>query len=334
METEHNIKLTSAEIAELWSCYMTDSMAICVLSYFLNKVEDTQIKEVIEYALGLSQKHLVDVKAIMQGENFPIPKGFTMDDVNVNAPRLYSDTFFLIYLKNLGKLGLVNYAIALGHMTREDTCKFFTDCVTNATALSNMASKVMLSKGVYIKPPHVPSTESAEFVQKESFLNGWFGDKRPLNVMEISHLYLNIQTNALGKALLIGFAQTAQNDAVRDFMIRGKEIATKHVKEFSLVLTDDDIPAPMTWDTDIMDSKEPPFSDKLLMYHTVSLIASGLGNYGFAMAQSMRRDLSAMYGALMAEIGAYADDGAKLMIEKDWLEKIPQAPDRKALIQA
>lgn len=35
-ETQHNIRLTSAEIAQLWSTYMNDSLARCALRYFAN----------------------------------------------------------------------------------------------------------------------------------------------------------------------------------------------------------------------------------------------------------------------------------------------------------
>jgi hypothetical protein len=49
-ETDHNIRLTSAEISSLWTTYMNNTMSKCVLSYFLNKVVDTQIRSVVEYA--------------------------------------------------------------------------------------------------------------------------------------------------------------------------------------------------------------------------------------------------------------------------------------------
>ncbi|WP_414859347.1 DUF3231 family protein [Paenibacillus haidiansis] len=35
METVRNIRLTSAELASLWTTYMNDTMAVCILRYFL-----------------------------------------------------------------------------------------------------------------------------------------------------------------------------------------------------------------------------------------------------------------------------------------------------------
>jgi hypothetical protein len=38
--TEHNIRLTSAEIANLWGAYIGNSMSVCVLQYFNYLVDD------------------------------------------------------------------------------------------------------------------------------------------------------------------------------------------------------------------------------------------------------------------------------------------------------
>ncbi|MDY0395572.1 DUF3231 family protein [Virgibacillus halophilus] len=62
-----------------------------------------------------------------------------------------------------------------------------------------------------------------------------------------------------------------------------------------------------------------------------TLIASGLGQYGAAMAASPRHDLGVHYTRLMAELANYSNDGAKIMIENGWMEQPPIAADRKKL---
>ncbi|WP_367753970.1 DUF3231 family protein [Ammoniphilus sp. 3BR4] len=52
------MRLTSAELGNLWSTYMTDSMSIWVLKYFIAKTQDTEIRSVLEFALGISQTHI------------------------------------------------------------------------------------------------------------------------------------------------------------------------------------------------------------------------------------------------------------------------------------
>jgi hypothetical protein len=50
-QTEHHIKLTSSEIANIWSNYMSDTAAICTLHFFMTHAEDKEIRSIIEFAL-------------------------------------------------------------------------------------------------------------------------------------------------------------------------------------------------------------------------------------------------------------------------------------------
>ncbi|MDQ1913278.1 DUF3231 family protein [Paenibacillus sp. GD4] len=285
----------------------------------------------MEYSLHLSNQHLQVISDILAHEDIPIPHGFDDEDVNINARRLYSDTFFLNYMKDTAKQGLALYAVALALSARSDVRDFFSECLASTTELYNKVAHVMLTKGLYIRPPYIPNAESIEYVHHEGFLNGIFGDKRPLNAMEIAHLFANIQTNALGKALIYGFAQTANSDEVRKYFLRGKEIAHKQIEVFSSYLRDEDLPAPMTWDSDVLDSTDAPFSDKLMLFHICGLNAAGVLNYGTALSFSLRRDLASAYVRLTGEIETFVDDGAELMIKNGWMEKPPGTVDRRVL---
>ncbi len=117
----------------------------------------------------------------------------------------------------------------MGDTARSDVHDFMKECLVSSTELEDQARKVMLSKGGYIRPPYISIPEKVDFVQKQNFLTGWFGDRRPLTAIEITQLY-NIQTNALGKALIIGFSQVAKSDTVSEYFIRGRDIASKHIE--------------------------------------------------------------------------------------------------------
>jgi hypothetical protein len=331
MQTEHKTKLTSAEMAELWSAYMNDSMMVCMLKYFLNKAVDTEIRAVIKYGLQLSQSHVERITKLFQAEKFPIPRAFGEEDVDISAPRLYSDNLMLTFIKQIGQLGINAYSVAIGLSARKDVYSYFSQCFAEMNKLHEMATDVLLSKGLYIRPPYIPTPDKVEFVNKQTFLAGWFADRRPLTVIEISHLYANIQRNAMGIPTLIGFSQTAQLKEVGQYMVRGKEIASKHVEVFTSILREDDIPAPTTWDGDVMESTTQVFSDKLTMFQVTALNALGIGYYGTSMGVSPRRDIGVQYQRLMAEVALYAEDGANIMIKNGWMERPPQAPDRDKL---
>ncbi|MFF2445279.1 DUF3231 family protein [Priestia megaterium] len=331
METKRNIQLTSAEISALFQSYINDSMSICVFKYMQEITEDSEIKTVIEHALDLAQQHVEIVRKIFIDENIPVPYGFTEQDVNVNAERLFSDTFCLDYVKQMAKGGLIAIGTLLPQIFRDDIRSFYSKCLTSSIELDNEAAYLLLEKGLAIRPPVIPYPKKNEFIHRQSFLAGFFEDKRSLTSMECTILYSNIQTNKLGEALAIAFSQVAKSKKVREFMLRGKEIAEKHINIFGSALRKENLPSPMTWDQGITEGKEAPFSDKLMMYHFGLMTYSGIGNYGMAISASQRSDLVTSFSRLLVEVVKYAEDGVNIMIDEEWLEQPPLAADRDEL---
>jgi hypothetical protein len=70
-----------------------------------------------------------------------------------------------------------------------------------------------------------------EFVQNQGYLTGWFGDKRPLNAIEISGISYNMQKTVAKAVLEIAFAQVCQSKKIRKYFQRGKEICKKHMAD-------------------------------------------------------------------------------------------------------
>ncbi|MDQ0256436.1 spore coat protein CotF [Evansella vedderi] len=55
--------------------------------------------------------------------------GFTEDDVNTSASRLYSDAFYLYYLKNMSKVGLSVYGVALTTSAHAEVREFLSQAL-------------------------------------------------------------------------------------------------------------------------------------------------------------------------------------------------------------
>lgn len=330
--SENNIPLTASELGFLWEQYINDTLAICVMNYFKNICEDEEILPLIEKSLNIAQKDIQIISEIFSKENHAIPVGFTEQDVNVDAPRLYSDTFILMYIQKLEVIAMASVSVAIGLSARSDVSQFFRDLLVSISELHDEARIIMLTKGVYVRPPQIPMQKEVDFVEKQSFLFDFLGQhKRPLTAIEITHLFNNIQTNALGKTMMMAFAQTCENEEVKHFFIRGKQIAKKHMEKFSSILIEEDIPAPMSWDTHVTESIVPPFSDKLMLFQTTYMVAVGIGNYGMAAGTCQRMDVSATYTRLAAEIALFAEDGANILIKQGWLEEPPRSVDRQDL---
>ncbi|WP_246939201.1 DUF3231 family protein [Bacillus pinisoli] len=327
----HKVKLTSSEYSSLWANYIGDSMSICIFTFFLSHIEDVEIKPIVEHALSISKQHLNIISKIFEAEGIPVPRGFTSEDVNTQAPRLFEDTFYLQYIKHVTKGSLATYSAVLPNVFRQDIRHYFISCLTSTMELYDKATDLLLSKGLEVRSPYIPYQQQVEFVEKQSFLSGWLGEQRPLSGLEITHLYANIQTNKLGQSLSLAFAQSAKQKEVKEYMLRGIEITKKHIDSFSNLLKTNYLPVPMTSDEMVSESTIAPFSDKLMMYHIGLLSATGMGNYGLALSLSPRKDLAAMYVKYIAETGLYAEDGANINIKHNWMERPPQAVNRDQL---
>lgn len=334
MENNHDhVLLTSSELAYLWSTYQADSMAICVFKYFLEHIEDEEIKSIVTFAMQLSEEHVNFIRDIYTKEKIQIPQGFTEADVNLKAKRLFTDVFYLKYIKQVAKGGLSTYGTVIQNIYRQDILDFFNTCLKETIELNTKVTKLLLEKGMAVRPPTIPYPDKLEFVHKQSFMLEGLGRRKAFTGSEISNLYSNIQTNYLGTALAIAFSQTVESDKVRKYFLRGNEIAIKHIKVFASYLEMASLPLPMSYDQDVTESTESPFSDKLMMFHFSLMIYAGIGNYGVAISESQRSDMVVDYTRLMAEILKYSEDGANIMIANEWLEQPPLSADRRDLVK-
>ncbi|WP_442600165.1 DUF3231 family protein [Neobacillus sp. D3-1R] len=331
MESNHHTKLTSAEISSLWTSYQASTMVICGVKYFLATVDDDNIHKLLQYALDFTQKRIQTITQILKKENYPIPVGFTDQDVDTKAPRLYSDSIILWYMMNMGRFSLTGESLFYSFSARDDIAHFYLECLDQSKKLADEGRKLAIEKGIFIRAPYLPIPDQVDFVKKQSFLNGWLGDRRPLLGIEIANLVYNAERNSLGAALIAGFSQVAKSKEVRQYMVRGREISGKHFEVFSKVLYKENLSTTKNITSEVSESTVSPFSDKLMMFHIAGLVASGIGQYGTAISTSPRRDLGVMYTRLMVEIAKYAEDGAKILINNGWMEQPPMAADRDEL---
>jgi uncharacterized membrane protein YtjA (UPF0391 family) len=327
----HNIRLTSAEIANLWTQYMNDSLSICILKFSIEKAQDKDIKNILKFSLDIAESHIDKIKKFFNEENCPIPKGFTEEDVNLSAPPLFTDTFMLVYMHVMTLHGLTGYAGAVGTSARADQVTYFVQCNKETMELYERIVDVMLNKGIYSKPPRIDVPSQIDFVSNQRYLTGWFGKKRPLSAMEISGISYNMQKTIVKVALEIAFGQVSQSKEVKKYFQKGKNICKSQFSLLSSILSKEDLASPASWASEVTDSTVPPFSDKLMLNHIVSLVSAAVGFFGAGLAVTQRRDLVMDYTRIIAEIGLYAEDGAQLLIKNGWLEQPPLAADRETL---
>ncbi|MED4352843.1 DUF3231 family protein [Schinkia azotoformans] len=332
-EKQFNIELTCTEIGGLWGIFIQESMNIRFLTYFLHHLQDKEIKPLTKEALNISEGRLEKIKQIFLKENFPMPEGFSEGDVNLSAPPLFHDVFTLSYIYMMNRLGMINFSYTASNNVRLDVLDFFTECIHTSTEMFGKAVRMMLSKGIYDRPPKMEYPKEIEFVQKDSFLTGFVGKKRPLNAIELSEIFFNIERNYFSVLVMLGFAQVIKDKKLKNHVIKGKTISEKQIKFFNDLLMEEDLLGTVTVGMEVTDSTLSPFSDKLIFEMINVLNSVDINLISHAMSLSMRTDLVAQYTKIISEVMLYAKDTFDIVVEKKWLEQPPLVTNRKKLLK-
>jgi hypothetical protein len=331
----HNIQLTAPEIASLWTTYLQNSSIVCFYIHFLQHLNDIEIKAIVEEALGLSNAYIKKIEALFIEEAFPIPKGFSDKDVDFSAPLLYSELFALSFVYRVGQMAVPNYGTILTKVARTDVVNFFDESLKSSTELYKRSLHVMLSKGIYDRPPKIPYPNNIEYMKKQqSLLSMWFGEKRPLNTLELGEIFYTIERNYIGILLLMGLIQVTKDREIKEYLIRGKKLSEKHIDIFNKVLRDEEHLGTIPVSIEVTNSTISPFSDRLILFLITATTGAGVNLLAFAMANSMRKDLVAHYSLLIPEIMMYGGEGLDIMIKRGWMEQPPLSSNRNDLYKS
>ncbi len=318
--------MTSSEIGAVWITYQQKTMLFQMLDYFINNADDHEAREIMSSLKEEIQPFIAQMVSMFNAEGIPTPIGFVPQDVNKDAPKLYDNGFDIMFVRIIKEISSGMHTLNLTMVYREDIILLFRDLTKMTQKYYDYCTKYLLNKGILQRAPYVSIEKSIEFVNTNNYLDGakLFSDKRPLNAVEIAHIYHGVESNVTGMQMIFGFAQVAKEKEVKKYFNKGGELAKSIIKDMSEGLLENNIQVPATAGGNITDSKVPPFSDKIMMY-CISLFCSfSLGGNSIGTAFSLRNDLPVKLATYMKEIFEYAHEGAKIMIKNGWMEEPPQ----------
>lgn len=326
------VPINSAELANLWLAYQEKTMIMRMLEHFIEQANETE-KPLLQSHFDGAAASVKTITEILQKEGAVIPDGFTEKDVHKGAPKLYDFLYDIMYLYVMTKVEMSLYALFTGMTYRKDIVEFFINLTAEAQAMNNKSTQYLLEKGVLARPPYVSMPKEVHYVESNKYMGGfnWFTEKRSLNTIEVSLIHHAIETNLVGMQLMIGFAQVAKDQDVKDYFIKGMELSKKIEVDLGEFLRQSYIEPPATHAGKATKSTVAPFSDKLMMYNTSLLTSFGVGSNALGGAFSLRNDLPAKMALLTKDIITFAQDGGKIMIKNGWMEEPPQIEDRNKL---
>lgn len=326
----HKARLSSTEIGGLWATYIQENMSVCLLKYFLYHCQDEEIKNILQQAIEISESHVQQITIIFNNEGIPLPDGFTEKDIDFSVPPLFYDPFALSFIYWMSRLAKINTSFTAANIAREDVLNFFITMLNQSTLLCQKSTRLMLSKGIYDRPPMIPYPKEVEYVEKHSYISG-FGKKRPINSLELTELFFNTERNYFSVLLCMGLLQVVTDKEIHSYIQEGKKISEKQINTFNEILMKEELLGTVSISMEITDAKVLPFSNKLIVTLFSALNAIDITLIGHALSLSMRTDLAVHYQKYMLEILLYASKGFNLMVDHGWMQQPPQAPNRKDL---
>ncbi|MDD2234700.1 MAG: DUF3231 family protein [Desulfitobacteriaceae bacterium] len=325
-------RLSVWEISQLWLFYQTSSLRKCIFQYVIAQTQDPDMKAFYLDTLNTINAQLSTMTNLFLSADFSVPQGFTDKDVEPNAKRLFSDSLTLNFFRMMNRFRFVKLAHLLPLIIRPDLQEFFNSALVSEQNLMNRSKNLAIKKGIHTKPPYTPVSDKVNFISNQTWYGEFFKKGRSINVLELTHVFLQLDTKQIQRAIRLGFCQVVKDPKVKAFMIKGLDILDKVIERWSIILNKEDLPLPISWECEVTDSLDSPFSDKLMLYQILLMITYSVYDNGFSLANCNRKDIVAAFAKAELEQIPYGKDALDLMIANGWMEEIPLIIDRKKMI--
>ncbi|MGD6896607.1 DUF3231 family protein [Bacillus infantis] len=327
--------LNVSEIGSLWQTYQEKTLIMRFLEYFIEKADDPQARNILG---GLWQElnfYVAEMENLFSEQGMVKPVGFTSEDVNLEAPKLYDNGFDIMFVRVLKEVSMGLYTLGMNMTYNKKVMAIYEGLTTVTQKIYKLSTRYLLENGILSLPPKVTMQKKTEFIKSKKYMEGFklIGEKRPLSALEVGILHHNLEVNNIGMQLITGFAQCAQNKEARQYFLKGKDLAKKQVKVMEELLLDGDVHLFATSGATVTTSTVPPFSDKLMMHCIYILNGFGLIGSGTGGFFSLRNDLAMKTLLLAKDVYFYAQEGINIKIKNGWFEEPPQMENRSQIIK-
>lgn len=324
----------SSEVGFLWNNYIAANMSTCFLTKWAKEATDPDIKECLQMELDAAATAWKDIKILFESIDYPAPAGFGEQDIDINVPALFSQSFCLLFTRMMQRMLIQHLVPAVTSAYRGDFQDFFHNQIKTAADRHRKYTEILLAKGILQRHPSIVRPEQAEIVHDKDFLGSYFsvfGEQRPLTAVEIGHIYSIMEIEQLIRTFYVGYSQAVKSDNVRQYLLKAGDTLEKQLDALGRILTEEDVPCPAISEIPMTDSTTPGISDRLVLNLATAVTAFIATSYGEAISTVARKDLGLTMMRFITEILSLAKNGAELAIESGWLDKSPQTADRKEL---
>ncbi|KZZ84400.1 DUF3231 family protein [Bacillus sp. SJS] len=318
-------KMSSAEFGAIWTTYHKKTMILRILEVLIEKSDEAEAKNLMSDLHRKLNKKVLEMRIMIENEGAAVPAGFTSKDIRLDSPKLFDNGFDIMFCRVLKQISMGMYVLHMTVSYREDVIDYYKQLTDLTQTYYDKFTHYLLKKDLLPHPNYGSIPKSGGYITDKSYTKGtnFFGEKRLINAIEFGMLYHSIETNVFAVRLMKAFAQCSEDNEVKKYFIKGHDLAKEILKETNEILLTDDIQPPAASGGILTGSTAAPFSEYLMLYCTYLLGGFGLGGQGFSSVFILRNDLSAKSAIFAKDTYEFTMAGAKLMMEKGWMEEPP-----------
>ncbi|MFC7061077.1 DUF3231 family protein [Halobacillus seohaensis] len=320
--------LTAAEIHNLMTSYMTNTMASVVTADVLKKAEDPGVREMLELGLQIANKEVEGAEYFLTSDNRPLPEPFTKRDIQLPNTKYFSDNFVVLLKYKLGQDALNVYALSLSSSINPEVCTFYKKLMNETADLVEKCIGLIINSGMHQPLIHIPRDTGLDKVEDQDFLWNSIGGNRPLSAPEVLQITSNYYSTEVLREIFRSFSKT-KNKELKNHFERGKKLCAKQLEAMQGKLEKDELPQLPTWESEVDTEGEAPFSERLMLFKTSMMAGAAGGRFGTSASATLRKDIGTTFLKLMAETLLFAEDTGNILIKYRMLDEPPLVRKRQ-----
>ncbi|WP_026575673.1 DUF3231 family protein [Bacillus sp. UNC438CL73TsuS30] len=308
------------EFGFLWYLQSSSNMVNIFLKNLIDTAEDKDLRGVLDEINSLSTFQEKEATKLLNDSGYNETPFFSEVDLYNSSVKLFTDQLIIEILKHITGNGMRILASQYAELGDMNVKKFFSELLTKMIQIDESLLGLLKEKNLLQNSPFL-YTKAHE---RESKLFKVISTQlRPLNAVELGHMYSALQCNNVGVALCAAFADLVKDEESKQLINDGKKLAFHQAAALSDILRENGVSTTTGLESFVHSVDESPFSDKLMTNLLMFLNPIGIITLQNAAVSSYKKNHVKILHELIEQVQSFSEKGFKLLVNKGWFIEPP-----------
>lgn len=163
---------SSTELGSLWTTYHKKTMILRILEYLIEKSDDQKAKDLMSGLFEKLHPMVIELKTMLENDGAAPPIGFTKEDVNLYATKLYENGFDIMFCRILKEISMGMYVLHMTTSYREGIVTFYKQLTDLSQTYYNQFTQYLIEKDFLPRPNYTTMPNSVDYITDKSYMKG------------------------------------------------------------------------------------------------------------------------------------------------------------------